>query len=75
MMTYYKLFDLMNRKDINKSELREAAKISNGTMNKLVHNKNVEISSLERICEYLRVQPGDIMEYEFENNPSKKKTK
>ena len=73
MITYYKLFDLINRKDINKTELRNGARISNGTMNKLTHNKNVETASIGRICEYLKVQPGDILEYEFEAKPKKVK--
>lgn len=73
MITYYKLFDLINRKDINKTELRKGANISNGTMNKLTHNKNVETASIGRICEFLKVQPADIMEYEFETKPKKGK--
>lgn len=71
MITYYKLFDLMNRRDINKTELRRGAHLSNGTMNKLVHNQNVETDSLGRICEYLRCQPNDIMEYEYEEKKVK----
>ena len=64
MLTFYKLFDLMNRKDINKTELRRGAKISNSTMNRLVHNDIVQTDTIERICKFLKCQPGDIMEYE-----------
>lgn len=73
MLTYYKLFDYMNRNDINKTELRRNAKLSNGTMNRLVHNEVVQTDAIDRICEYLTLQPGDIMEYEPHN--VKKKTK
>lgn len=72
MLTYYKLFDYMNRNDINKTELRRHAKLSNGTMNRLVHNEIVQTDAIDRICAYLKLQPGDIMEYESHNG---KKTK
>lgn len=63
MLTYYKLFDIMNRRDINKTELRRGASLSNGTMNRLVHNEVIQTDAIDRICSYLNLQPGDIMEF------------
>lgn len=72
MLTYYKLFDYLNRNDINKTELRRQAKLSNGTMNRLVHNEVVQTDAIDRICAFLQLQPGDIMEYESHTSNRKK---
>lgn len=41
MITYYKLWDYCNRKDINKTELKEGAGISNATISKLSNHQIV----------------------------------
>lgn len=35
MITFYRLWDYCNRKDLNKTELKEGAKLSNSTVAKL----------------------------------------
>lgn len=59
---YYKLFDLLNRRDLKKGDLMKMANISNATMAKLAKNKVVQTDIIDRICVALDCQPGDIME-------------
>lgn len=60
---FYKLLDLLNRKGINKEELRKRTNISSSTMAKLSKNEYVSLKVIESICKELNCQPGDIMEY------------
>lgn len=60
---YYRLFDLLNRRNIKKTELMKMAKISSPTMAKLSKNEVVQTSIISKICEALECQPADIMEY------------
>ena len=61
MIKYYKLFDLLNRRDMNRSDLLEVT--SSRTIAKLGRGENVETDVIDKICRFLDVQPGDIMEY------------
>lgn len=65
---YYKLLDLINRRGISKMQLKEMTGIGNSTLAKLSSNENVALDVIERICEVLEVQPGDIMEYYKDND-------
>lgn len=57
---YYKLFDLLNRRGMKKSDLRSV--ISSATVAKLSKGEYISFEALEKICKYLKCQPGDIME-------------
>lgn len=61
MIKYYKLFDMLNRKDMNKSDLLDI--ISSKTIAKLSKGANLNTDVIDKICEHLKCQPGDIMEY------------
>lgn len=63
MIAYYKLLDMINKRNISKLELMERAKISRGTLAKLSKNEPVSISTIDSICTVLECQPGDIMEW------------
>ena len=60
---YYKLFDLLNRRELKRTALLELANISPPTLAKLSKGETVTTEIIERICTALNVQPGDIMEY------------
>ncbi len=60
---YYKLLDVIHRKGISKMQLKEMTNIGTATLAKLSNNEKVSLDVIERICEVLDVQPGDIMEY------------
>lgn len=62
MITYYRLFDILRRRDITVETLRLAIGASSATMSKLSKNEIVSLTVIQRICDYLECQPGDIME-------------
>lgn len=62
-MKYYKLFDLLTRKGMKKTDLINYKIISSPTLAKLSKGETVTTEVLCNICEALQCQPGDIMEY------------
>jgi putative transcriptional regulator len=60
---FYRLLDLLNRRNISKEELRIAIGASSATISKLSKNEKVSLDVIEKICTHLNCQPGDIMEY------------
>lgn len=61
---YYKLFDLLTRRSMKKTDLLDIAHISAPTLAKLTKGETVTTEVIDRICIALDVQPGDIMECE-----------
>lgn len=59
---YTKLFQLLSKKNISKTELQKRIGMSSTTMAKLSKNENVSIKIIDDICKILNCQPGDIME-------------
>jgi putative transcriptional regulator len=62
-MKYYKLFDILNRRNIKKTKMRADLGMSTKTLAKISAHEPLSMEILEKICKYLDVQPGDIMEY------------
>lgn len=65
---YYKLFDLLNRRNMKKMDLRQV--ISSATVAKLSKGESVTTESIEKICCFLKCQPADIMEVIYEERQS-----
>lgn len=63
MIVYEKLMNLLAEKQMNKRQLSEAIGIKANTMSALSKNRNVNMETINRICEYLQVQPSEIMEW------------
>lgn len=61
MIVYYKLWDYLRRHRMSKISLLNC--ISSLTLAKLSKNQVVTTSTIDKICTYLDVDPGDIMEY------------
>lgn len=61
-INYNKLFEAMKNKNIKKYHLRQQG-IHAAVMDKLVKNKNVDITTINKLCNLLDCQPGDILEY------------
>lgn len=59
---YYKLFDLLQRRGLKKTDLIKMAGISSPTLAKLSKGDTVTTEVLEKICNALECQPADIME-------------
>ena len=60
---YNKLWKLLVDKKMSKADLRRQAEISCNTMTKLRRDEIVALPILDRICETLDVDYGDIMEH------------
>jgi len=58
---YYKLFDLLNRRGMKKTDLLGI--VSSPTLAKLSKGETITTEIVEKICLRLDCQPGDIMEY------------
>lgn len=63
MIKYYRLLDLLNRREIGKEELRLRINISSATIAKLSKHEYVSLEVIDKICNELHCQPGDIMEF------------
>jgi len=62
-LSYNGLWKLLIDKGMKKLDLKDKVGISTGTLAKLSKNQQVALSVLERICEALDCQIGDIVEY------------
>ena len=63
MMVFDPLWKTMKEKNVTIYALVVKHGISRGTMNKLKHNKNVTLVTIEHLCRILQCQPGDIVAY------------
>lgn len=63
MIVYNKLMTILADRKLNKRQLSEAIGIKANTMSALSKNRNVNMETINRICEYLHVQPSEIMEW------------
>ena len=61
---YSKLWKLLIDKKMNKTQLREAAKITSNAMAKLGRDKSVPVETLEKICRILDCKLDDIIEFD-----------
>lgn len=65
--SYNKLWKLMIDKKMNKTQLREAAKIISNAMAKLGKDESVPVETLEKICRVLDCTIDDIMDINQDN--------
>lgn len=71
MIEYEKLFELLKRRNMKKTDLLEV--ISSPTLAKLGKNEIIKTDTIDKICLFLEVQPSDIMEvYEYQKINGKK---
>ena len=62
-VSYDKLWKLLIDKKMNRTELKDAAVISFNVLAKLGRNEFVSMESLQRICQTLSCNIGDIMDF------------
>lgn len=63
-ITYKKLWKLLIDKEMNKTQLKEAARVSTNVIAKLGKDEPVAMESLIKIAEALKVDIGDIVSME-----------
>ena len=62
-MSYNKLWKLLIDKQMKKSDLRKKAGISSSSLAKLTKDENVTTEVLCKVCQELKCDVGDIMEF------------
>lgn len=76
MIVYRKLDELLKAREISKNRLGKETGISTNIISKISKNEGFKTETINRICEYLEVQPGDIMEWipdsDYENKQKAK---
>lgn len=70
-MSYNKLWKLLIDKNMKKSDLRKNAGISSSSLAKLGKDENVTTEVLVKICNELKCDVSDIMEFVPDVIPSK----
>lgn len=70
MAVKIKLKELLKEKNVTSKELCEYVGITEANMSILRSGKakGIRFETLEKICEYLKCQPGDILYYEGEKD-------
>lgn len=63
MIVYTKLENVLKEREITKDKLRENIDVAPNTIAKIKKNETLTTTVIDKICAYLHVQPGDIMEY------------
>ncbi len=62
-ISYDNLWKLLIDKKMNKTQLKQLAKISTNAVAKLGKNESVSLETLEKICKLLQCNIGDIVEF------------
>lgn len=62
MIVYYKLEKILKERNMQWKDLCDAG-ISINTPTKFSHNKTMNTNVIDKVCAFLKVQPGDIMEW------------
>lgn len=61
------LWKLLIDKGMTKDQLRKKIEISSSTLAKMRKNENISLDILDKLCNYLNCQPGDLMDHITEN--------
>ena len=62
-VSYNRLWKLLIDKKMSKADLRKAAGLAPNTMTKMRRDEPVAMTVLDKICETLNTDYGDIMQY------------
>ena len=77
MIVYDKLGDYLKSQNMKYIDLQNALGISPSMTAKFTKNRTISTDTLNRICEYLQVQPSEIMEWipdaEYEKQNAEKR--
>ena len=68
MIKYDRLWQTMKEKVITQYDLYTTYHINRSQLDRLRHNKNVEVYTIDRLCNILHCQVEDIMEHFEDDN-------
>lgn len=66
MISYKKLFLMMEERELTKEKLKNELGISSATMAKLSKNEEVSMGTIQSLCSFFDCQPGALLSYEKE---------
>ena len=62
-ISYNKLWDLMKKNKMKKTDLAKAAEITGYTMTKMNKNEPVTLEVMMRVCKVFHCDVGDVLEF------------
>lgn len=62
-ISYNKMWKLLIDKNMKRKDLKEKANVSQNVMARLSKNQAIAMDSMEKICEALQCNIGDVMEF------------
>lgn len=64
---YDKLFQMMQKQGLTTYKIRKENIISQSALTAIKNGKSVTTDTIAKLCKVLHCQPGDLMEYEEDN--------
>ena len=68
MIKYDKLWETMKERGISQYDLYTRYNVTTSLLDRLRHNKNVEMYTIDRLCNILQCRVEDIMEHVPDDN-------
>ena len=63
MITYERLWQTMKQQGVSQYDLYTHYNVNRSQLNRLRHNENVEINTIDKLCNILQCRVEDIMEH------------
>jgi DNA-binding Xre family transcriptional regulator len=63
MIVFYKLGDYLKANNMKYIDLQKETGLSPTIIAKFQKNRSVTVDTIDKVCTFLKVQPGDIMEW------------
>lgn len=68
MITYDRLWQAMKQRGVSQYDLYTNYNVNRSQLNRLRHNENVEINTIDKLCNILQCRVEDIMEHFPDDN-------
>ena len=68
MITYDRLWQTMKQRGVSQYDLYIHYNVNRSQLNRLRHNENVEINTIDKLCNILQCRVEDIMEHFPDDN-------
>ncbi len=68
MITYDRLWQTMKQQGVSQYDLYTHYNVNRSQLNRLRHNENVEINTIDKLCNILQCRIEDIMEHFPDDN-------
>ena len=68
MIKYDRLWETMEQRGITQYDLYTHHSVNRSLLNRLRHNQNIEVNTIDKLCNILRCNVEDIMEHIPDDN-------